>query len=153
MADVNVDVDVDDLRARFVGVEFHRTDVEIRPERALAYAEACGDDDPRYRDPAHPDFQVHPTYIGCLGNFGAMNPKDFPDLGKGRSIDGGKSVDIHGPIRMGDVLSGRSEIAEIYTKTGRSGTMMFIVHRMNFYNQRDEPVATVDLRQIKALGG
>lgn len=147
-------IDLESMKATWVGVEFHRSQFEIDQPRVLNYAHACGDEDPRYCDPDHPDFQAHPLFIGCLGNSpGNMMPKDFPDLGKGRSIDGGKAVEIHGPIRVGDKLSGRSQIADIYAKTGRSGTMVFIVHRINFFNQRDEPVATVDLRQIKAMEG
>ena len=49
----------------------------------------------------------------------------------------------------GDRIQGRSEIADIYEKTGRSGTMLFIVHRMNFYNQQDTHLATVDWRLVQ----
>jgi hypothetical protein len=41
-------------------------------------------------------------------------------------------------------------ISEIYTKTGRSGTMIFVVNRMSFTNQHGEKVAAVDWRQIRA---
>lgn len=147
-------VDLEALKQEWVGVEFHRADFEIMEQQVLDYAEACGDTDPRYSDRSHPDFQAHPLFVGCLGNTrDSMTPKRFPDLGEIRNIDGGKSVEIHGPIRVGDRLSGRSQIADIYAKTGRSGTMVFIVHRMDFVNQHDEKVATVDLRQIKALEG
>ncbi len=145
-------VDIDSLRRDWVGKEFHRAEYTIGQQQVLDYAASCGDTDPRYSDPSNPDFEAHPTFIGCLGNTrDAMTPQDFPGLGRGRSIDGGKSVEIHGPIRPGDRLSARSEIADIYAKTGRSGTMLFIVHRLNFFNQNEEPVATVDLRQIKAV--
>lgn len=147
-------VDVEALKRDWVGMEFHRAEYTIKEQQALDYAESCGDTDPRYSDRTHPDFQAHPMFIGCLGNTrDAMMPADFPDLGKGRSIDGGKSVEVHGPVRPGERLSARSEIADIYAKTGRSGTMVFIVHRLNFFNQNDEQVATVDLRQIKAVEG
>ena len=66
-----------------------------------------------------------------------------------RGIDGGKAVEVHQPIRAGDVLEASSTIADIYTKTGRSGTMIFIVQRMSFVNQNSEPVATVDTRMIR----
>lgn len=146
--------DVQALRDQWAGVEFARTTFEIEQQRVLDYAAACGDDDPRFTDPSHPDFEVHPLFVGCLGNTpGSGRPKDFPDLGKGRDIDGGKSVEVLAPIHVGDVLSGRAEIADVYAKTGRSGTMIFIVHRMRFFNQHDAPVAIVDMRQIKAVEG
>ena len=43
----------------------------------------------------------------------------------------------------------RSKIHDIYEKTGRSGTMVFIVHRMEFSNQRGEPVSIVDWRFLQ----
>ena len=81
---------------------------------------------------------------------GQISSDDFPKIGDGRGIDGGKSVEIHQPIRPGDTLKATTTIAEIYDKTGRSGTMVFIVQRMSFVNQRGEPVATVDWRMIRS---
>ena len=60
-------------------------------------------------------------------------------------------MEVFGPVRPGEVLTGRNSIADIYAKTGRSGTMVFIVHRMTLHNSSGEHVATVDLRQIKAM--
>jgi acyl dehydratase len=71
-------------------------------------------------------------------------------VGTGRGIDGGKSVVVHRPVRAGEVLTGRSQVADIYAKTGRSGTMIFIVHRTDFFNQKGDEVATVDWRMIRA---
>ena len=55
------------------------------------------------------------------------------------------------PIRPGDTVVARSHIHDIFEKTGRSGGMMFIVHRMEFTNQRDELVAIVDWKMIQKL--
>ena len=52
------------------------------------------------------------------------------------------------PVRPGDKLTARSHIHDIYEKTGRSGGMLFIVHRMEFVNQRDELVSIVDWRMV-----
>jgi hypothetical protein len=147
-------VDIDALKQDWVGKEFHRAEYPIDLQRVLDYANACSDPDPRFIDPSHPDFQAHPLFVGCLGNSpGNFQPRGFPDLGKGRGIDGGKSVEVLAAVRPGDVLTGHNSIADIYAKTGRSGTMVFIVHRMTLNNQHGEHVATVDLRQIKAVEG
>jgi acyl dehydratase len=61
----------------------------------------------------------------------------------------GKCVTPIAPIRPGDKITARSQIHDIYTKTGRSGTMLFIVHRMEFQNQRGEPVSIVDWRMVQ----
>ena len=41
------------------------------------------------------------------------------------------------------------QIADIYAKTGRSGTMVFIVNRMTFTDADGALVATVDWRMIR----
>ena len=141
--------DLDDVRREWVGVELDRAGYEVSLQRMLDWAQSCGETDPRFVDPDHPDFQAHPTFTACLTH-GPSLPKGFPPLGNGRGIDGGKSVVIHKPVRAGDVLTGKSSVADIYEKTGRSGTMIFIVHRTDFENQAGEPVATVDWRMIRA---
>ena len=55
-------------------------------------------------------------------------------------------------MKPGDVLTGKSQIHDLYVKTGRTGGMFFLVHRMNFTNQRDELVSTVDWRLVKRMG-
>ncbi|MGF1596826.1 MAG: MaoC family dehydratase N-terminal domain-containing protein [Acidimicrobiales bacterium] len=141
------DLDVDGLREEWVGWEFDVATFTIDADRMVAWAEACGETDPRFLDPAHDDFQAHPTFTShCVSN--RVLPDDFPKLGSG-GIDGGKAVEVFRPVRAGDVLRGSATIAELYAKTGRSGTMIFIVQRMSFTNQNDEPVANVDWRMIR----
>lgn len=146
----NVD-NIEDVKKQWVGYEFDQTTFEVHQERMLDWAQACGETDPRFVDPAHPDFQAHPTYTAQYGSRRIL-PEGFPQLGNGRGIDGGKAVEVHRPIRPGDVLTASSQLADIYEKTGRSGTMIFIVHRMTFTNQNGEPAATVDWRMIRETG-
>ena len=51
--------------------------------------------------------------------------------------------------RAGDRLRATVEIGDIYDKTGRSGTMIFIVNRMTFFDPDGEVVAAVDWRMIR----
>ncbi len=144
------DVDLPEMRERWVGEEFDLSTFTIDEASMVAWAEAVGETDPRFVDPSHDDFQAHPNFTThCLS--GRVLPENFPDFGGKGGIDGGKAVEIHQPIRSGDVLRASTTIADIYDKTGRSGTMLFIVQRMSFVNQRDEPVATVDWRMIRNL--
>jgi acyl dehydratase len=139
------------MRADWVGREFDVADFEVEESKLLEWAEACGETDPRFIDPAHPDFQAHPGYTTQYHG-GRVFPPDFPHIGKGLGIDGGKCVNVHEPIRPGDRLTAKSSIADIYEKTGRSGAMIFIVHRMTFQNQEGRTVATVDWRLIQSPG-
>ena len=145
-------VDVAALRTEWVDHEFDQTDFVVDQHQMLEWAEACGETDPRFTDPDHPDFQAHPSFTTKFGSRRVL-PEDFPKFGDGFGIDGGKAVEVHRPVRAGDVLTGHSAIHDIYEKTGRSGTMVFIVHRMVFTNQDGEPVSTVDWRMIRSISG
>ena len=140
-------VDVAQLRADWAGREFDRIEVEANPESMLAFAQAVGEEDPRFCDPDHADFQAPVTYTSMFVGR-RMFPKGFPQIGRGMGFDAGKCVDFHAPIRPGARLMASSQIHDIYEKTGRSGPMVFIVHRMEFRNQADELVSTVDWRLV-----
>lgn len=141
-------VDVVGARARYQGVEFDWATFDMSSAEMVAWAEACGETDPRFIDVDHPDFQAHPNFTThCMS--GRMLPEDFPKIGNGFGIDGGKTVECHAPIRAGDTLRGVATIADIFDKTGRSGTMVFIIQRMTFTNQDDVKVSTVDWKMIR----
>jgi hypothetical protein len=141
-----VAVSLRELRQRWVGHAFDTAEVEVQGERALEWARACGELDPRFTDPAHPDFQVPPTFPSHFVGRRAF-PEGFPRFGWS-AFDAGKCVVPQAPIRPGDRLTATSSIADIYEKTGRSGSMLFVVHRMSFANQRGEPVSTVDWKLV-----
>ena len=58
-----------------------------------------------------------------------------------RGFDGGKECQFYAPIRPGDTITGIDRIAEVYEKTGRSGSMIFIIRESAFTNQQGEKVA------------
>ena len=140
-------MNIEEMNTRFAGHVFDKIDLKIKTDSLVGYAKACGETAPRFLDPDHPDFQAVPNYPTRIHGTRGL-PEDFP-IDMRRCFDAGKSVTLHEPIRKGDQIQGRSEIAEIYEKTGRSGAMIFIVHRMNFYNQDDVHLATVDWRLVQ----
>ena len=140
--------EVQEAKARYVGFVFDTASFTVEQDKMLAWAESVGETDPRFTDPSHPDFQAHPTFTASLVSRRVL-PEDFPKIGGPRGIDGGKAVVIQQPIRPGDRLKASATIADIYEKTGRSGTMTFIVQRMSFVNQNDEPVSMVDWKMIR----
>jgi hypothetical protein len=150
----DVEIDVEKLKADWVGKEFDEKTFEIRQEAALEFARACGETAPRFVDPEHPDFQA-PVTITAQFTGGRIFPEELtPVLRRGGGgFDAGKRVQPLGPIRPGDRLVGRSQIHDVYEKTGRSGSMLFIVHRMTFSNQRGEPVSIVDWRMVSRSAG
>ena len=144
-------VDLDAVRAEWVGKVFQEIDIVVDGKRMLDWAVSAGETDPRFIDPDHPDFQAStafPTHV----NAARMLPDEFPMFGNGRGIDGGKSIEWHRPMRVGERLHADVQIAYVYAKTGRSGTMVFIVNRTTFTDADGNPVATVDWRSIRQDG-
>lgn len=140
-------MNVEELKTRFTGHIFDKIDLTVEKESLVGFAKACGETQARFIDPSHPDFQAVPNYTTRIHGTRGL-PPDFP-VDMNRCFDAGKSVEVHLAVRPGDKIQGRSEIADIYEKTGRSGKMLFIVHRMNFYNQNDEHLSTVDWRLVQ----
>ncbi len=126
-------------------------DFEIKAPPMVEFAVSCGETQPRFTQPDDPDFQAVPSYTTRFHGRRAM-PDDFP-IKQHQGFDAGKSVEVHNPLRPGDKLTARSEIHDIYEKTGRSGPMLFIVHRMKFSNQRGELISVVDWRLVQRLAG
>ena len=140
-------MDVKGIDQSWVGRTFDTAEFKVSEEEILEFAISCGETDPRFTDPSHPDFLAPPTLTSKFVSRRTL-PEEFPRIG-GRGFDAGKTVVNIAPIRPGDRLTARSQIAEIYEKTGRSGPMVFIVHRMEFQNQNGEDVSVVDWRMVR----
>ena len=64
------------------------------------------------------------------------------DFGK-TQMHAGQRVQPIAPVYAGDTLTASSHLKDVYAKTGRSGTMVFVVWETTFRNQHDEVVAEV----------
>jgi acyl dehydratase len=137
-----------------VGKEFDRTSFPpVTEKQILDYAATYGELNPLYTDPAaaargpHGGLIAPPTFAVSLRGKHFM-PREMPkNLGR-NGFDAGKDIEIGAPIRPGDELTASSTVHDIYEKTGRSGTMTFIVFRTEVTNQRGETVAIVDQKMM-----
>jgi hypothetical protein len=139
-------LDIDALRERFLMKDFDEQVFELTAEDIADYASACGEQAPRYVDPAHPDFQAPPT-IATSFRPGRRLPDGFPSL-PGLGMDAGKAVAPRAPIRPGVKLTARTHLHDLYAKTGRSGRMTFMVTRMEIYDPAGTQLATADTRIV-----
>ena len=140
--------ELDELRAEWVGREFDEKEFEVSLEKTRLWAQACGETRAEFCDPEHENFQASPTFTSHFTGSKAF-PKVLSALfWRGVPFDAGKLVESHAPIRPGEKLIGRSQIHDIYEKSGRSGNMLFIVHRMTFTSPQDELKSIVDWRMV-----
>ena len=140
-------MNVAELKSRFTGFVFDEIELDVEAESLSEFAIACGETAPRFTDSSHPDFRSVPNYTTRIHGTKSL-PPEFP-IDMQRCFDAGKSIEVHSFVRPGDKIVGQSEIADIYEKSGRTGTMLFIVHRMNFYNQSGEHLSQVDWRLVQ----
>jgi len=56
-------------------------------------------------------------------------------------LDGGGEWEIYKPMKVGDVITARTKLANIYERQGKIGKMYFYVSETNIVNQRNEQVA------------
>ncbi len=135
-------LDVDALREQFLNVVFDEYELTLDAERLADYARSCGEIASKYTDPADPDFQAPPT-IASSFQPRTRYPEGFPTF-KGLGMDAGKAVAPMQPMRAGVPITARTHMHDIYTKSGRSGRMVFFVNRMEFSSADGELLGTAD---------
>ncbi len=129
-----------------LGKEFdHAVSDPVTAEELIAFARAVGESRPEYTRPGA-DLVAHPTYcVRFRGN--KFYPESIPkSINVRTGFDAGKDIELGTPIRPGDTVTVRSTLHEVYEKTGRSGSMVFVVIRFTLTNQGGEMLAVVDNR-------
>jgi hydroxyacyl-ACP dehydratase HTD2-like protein with hotdog domain len=118
--------------------------VEQGPVRA--FANAVKDDPDRYTGAGAPTPPTFPFSMAFWGAHGRKPPAGLPLdqlRGPGRMIlHGEQAFEIHRPPRVGETLTGRGRIADVYEKDTSSATMEFYVREMVWHDEDDQPVVT-----------
>ena len=129
-----------------IGSEFDRTVLDpVTREEILEYVAASGEPSPTSAGTPG-ELIAPPTFVVRLRGRRFM-PANMPNLGRA-GFDAGKDIEFGTPIRVGDVLTSVSTVHDIFEKTGRSGSMAFIVFRTVVTNQRGEQVAVIDQKMM-----
>lgn len=130
----------------FIGHEFTRHVQHVTREMLLRYADIMGTTDPVHRDPraaqarGYRDIIAMPTLVTWYGG----QPVAPPEMGFGGvGINAGYACTFHDVIYPDDTLTYRTCLVDLYEKTGRSGTMRFIVRETTVTNQHQTTVALV----------
>jgi len=140
-----LDADIEVIRDKYLNLNFDEKEFAIDPNITTEYARLCGETAERFLDPANEDFQAPPTYIASLSG-SRMLPKDFPRFGIG--MDAGKGIECLQPVKPGTTIIGKTHLHDIYTKTGRSGRMIFVVTRIEFFDESGSHLANSDSRMV-----
>ena len=131
MSTTLVDV-IDRIKTR-IGVEGPPLTATVEAGHVRRFAEAIGDPNPKWRS------EAPPTFLVALSS-ASMHLDDAEDFGKGW-LNGGNRFEYFAPVKIGDVITARSHVSDVYDKAGSSGDLLFIVFETQYTNQRGELVA------------
>ena len=123
---------VDRLRAR-VGSAAPPISATVEAGHLKRFAEAIGDPNRRWLQEAPPTFLVAlvPTSIHL---------EEAEEYGKGW-LNGGNRFEYIEAVRVGDRITATGRVADVYEKTGSSGSLLFIIFETEYVNQHGRPVA------------
>ncbi len=68
-----------------------------------------------------------------------------------RTVGGASSYEIFQRVKVGDQITAKSTLRDVFTKEGKSGRLFFIVVETEFSNQRNELVAKETATYIKRV--
>ncbi len=120
---------------------------EVTKEQIQAFTQSVGETNPVVLDEAaaraagFDGLVAPPTFCTVLVHRVSL-PDIKLDFGK-MQVHAGQRVQPRAPIVAGDRLTASSHLKDVYAKTGRSGTMVFIVWETTFRNQNGDVVADV----------
>lgn len=117
---------------------------EVTGEMISEFAKSTGETAEKYlgKGTNTDDLIAPPTICNIFVN-GISRPDiklQFGDL----SFFAGQSIECKEHVKPGDKLTASTRLDNVYSKTGRSGKMVFAVWKTTFTNQNDEIVALVD---------
>jgi hypothetical protein len=123
---------IDRLRAR-IGKDGPPTEALVEAGHLKRFVEAIGDPNPRWTSEAPPTFLVAlaPTSVHLA---------EAEEYGKGW-LNGGNRFEYFEPVKGGDRITATGRVADVYEKTGSSGSLLFIIFETDYVNQDGRLVA------------
>jgi hypothetical protein len=123
---------VERLRAR-IGEVAPPTEATVEAGHLKRFAEAIGDPNPRWNT------EAPPTFLVALAP-GSLHLAEAEEYGKGW-LNGGNRFEYLEPVRAGDRITATGHVADVYEKTGSSGSLLFIIFETEYVNQDGRTVA------------
>ena len=123
---------IDRLRAR-IGQSGQSSEATVEAGHLKRFVEAMGDPNPRWTK------EAPPTFLVALASV-STHLEEAEEYGKGW-LNGGNRFEYFEPVKVGDRITATGRIADVYEKTGGSGTLLFIIFETDYVNQDGRTVA------------
>jgi MaoC dehydratase-like protein len=123
---------VERLRAR-IGKPAPPTEATVEAGHLKRFVEAIGDPNPRWKAEAPPTFLVALVPV-------SMHLEEAEEYGKGW-LNGGNRFEYLEAVKVGDRITATGRVADVYEKTGGSGSLLFIIFETEYVNHQGRIVA------------
>lgn len=131
-----------------IGKEYPESSFEVEKGKIREFAKAIGYKSPVFYDEKAAKEEgleglaLPPTFPTVFAMMGGMLMKIVGDLkiNMAKMLHGGQQYEYLKPIKPGDTVTGKTKIANIFEKSGKAGTMDFIVLETTYTNQNGEKV-------------
>jgi hypothetical protein len=117
-----------------IGSELARAVHEVDKTMLRRLAEAIEDTNPRWLTEAAPGFVMAAAVSGT-----GDPPKELFPLK--RMVAGGGEWEFYLPIKVGDVITCTTKLADLYEREGKAGKLLFIVTETTVVNQQGQLAA------------
>jgi 3-hydroxybutyryl-CoA dehydratase len=128
-----------------VGVDVDLGTFQITGEQIATYCDALDEHNPLYLDE---EFARQGPYGGIIAPPGILTTVAFtrggpdPKVRFGNtSVLGGQRIESYAPLRPGQSIRAKTQVKDVFAKTGRSGTMVFVVRRTSYEAEDGTPLA------------
>ena len=125
---------IDRIKTR-IGVDGPEFTAAVEAGHVRRFVEAIGDSNPRWTREAPPTFLVALAPV-------SLHLSDAEEYGKGW-LNGGNRFEYFAPVMIGDQITSKGRVVDVFDKAGSSGNMLFIIFETDYTNQRGELVAKV----------
>ena len=133
------------FRRDLLGVDYPVMTIKIASEKVLAYCRLLGDENPLYTDLKDtPQKELKEVLVPATYLSSYVSAKRYPDIEldfPGVMVKGGQSIEMLKRVQAGEELDLKVHLKDVFTKTGRSGTMAFAVWKTTFSQKNGEVVA------------
>ncbi len=131
-----------------IGKEYPPFTWEVEKGKIKELVQAIGDKNPIFQDreaataAGYKDIVASPTYITVPMNWSNQLMGMIKDLQINflKVLHGEEGYEYFGEIHPGDILTGKAKVADIQTKSGKTGEMDLIKIEINYTNQEGKPV-------------
>lgn len=144
------------LDHRFIGNEYPSFEYEVEKGKVREFAKAIGDNNPVYhdeeaaREKGYEGLVVPPTFGTVCYTASGLIFTILEDLEVDliKILQGGQEYEYFKPIHAGSVLTGTTKIADIFEKSGKTGTMQFLIIETTYVDQFNQKMLTERLTII-----